>query len=67
MLYQSPQHYIVSKLEPQLGEYAGEYDLDKVAYEMLLWSPGNNKFPSGWVEDSTENLKEVLAINTLDN
>lgn len=67
MLYQSPQHYIVSKLEPQLGEYAGQYDLEKVAYEMLLWSPGSESWPSGWVEDSTENLEEVLAINTLDN
>lgn len=65
MIYQSPQHYIVSKLEPQLGEHAEGYDLEKVAYEMLLWTPGSERVPAGWFEDSTENLKEVLQRNTI--
>lgn len=67
MLYQSPQHYIVQVLEPQLKEHADEYDLDQVAYEMLLWCPGSENWPSGWFEDSTENLVDVLGRNTIDD
>ena len=65
MLYQTHQHYIISTLEPQLGEHTDQYDLDQVAYEMLLWYPGDNTTPAGWFEDSTENLASVLERNTI--
>lgn len=65
MLHQSHQHYIINTLEPQLGDHADQYDLEKVAHEMLLWYPGDDTIPAGWFEDSTENLQEVLERNTI--
>lgn len=66
MLYKTHQHYIINVLEPQLGEHADQYNLDQIAYEMLLWYPGNGTIPAGWYEDSAENLPDALersAIN----
>lgn len=66
MLYKTHQHYIINILEPLLKDHANEYNLDQIAYEMLLWYPGDNTTPAGWYEDSTEHLADVLERNTID-
>jgi len=65
MLYRTQQHYITQVLEPLLGDHVDQYDLNQVAYEMLLWYPGDDAIPEGWFEDSTENLADALERNTI--
>ena len=64
MIYSSKNDYIAQAIEPALGEYAAEHDIDAIADEMLIWhndvnGPGNN----GFMEDENKDFWEVVEAH----
>ena len=64
MIYSSKANYIGEVIEPALGEYAAEHDIDAIADEMLIWHNdigrlGNN----GFMEDETKDFWAVVEAH----
>ena len=64
MIYSSKNEYIGQIIEPALGDYAAEHDIDAIADDMLIWhndvnGPGNN----GFLEDESKDFWEVVEAN----
>ena len=64
MIYHNKENYIGEVIEPALGEYAAEHDIDAIADEMLIWhndvnGPGNN----GFLEDESKDFWAVVEAN----
>ena len=65
MIYSSKNDYIAQAIEPALGEYAAEHDIDAIADEMLIWhndvngQPGNN----GFMEDENKDFWAVVEAH----
>ena len=64
MIYSNKENYIAEVIAPALGEYAAEFDIDEIAYEMLIWhndvsGPGNN----GFLEDETKDFWAVVEAH----
>ena len=38
--YTTAADYITAVVAPALGEYAGQYDMQKIAADMLIWENG---------------------------
>lgn len=62
--YTTKQDYISQVIEPALGDYAAEHDIDAIADEMLNWhndigQPGNN----GFMEDENKDFWEVVEAH----
>ena len=63
-IYTTKQDYIAQAINPALGEYAEEFDIDQIADEMLIWhndigQPGNN----GFMEDENKDFWAVVEAN----
>ena len=63
-IYTTKQDYISQVIVPALGDYAAEFDIDAIAYEMLNWHndvnvPGNN----GFLEDEDKDFWEVVEAH----
>lgn len=63
-IYTTKQDYISQVIEPALGDYAAEHDIDAIAYEMLIWhndvsGPGNN----GFLEDESKDFWAVVEAH----
>lgn len=64
MIYHNKENYIGEVIEPALGEYAAEHDIDAIADDMLIWHndidrPGNN----GFMEDENKDFWAVVEAN----
>ena len=64
MIYHNKANYIGEVIEPALGEYAAEHDIDAIADEMLNWHNdigrlGNN----GFIEDDSKDFWEVVEAH----
>ena len=64
MIYSSKANYIGEVIEPALGEYAAEHDIDAIADEMLVWHNdvgqlGNN----GFLEDESKDFWAVVEAS----
>ena len=64
MIYSNKENYIAEVIAPALGEYAAEFDIDEIAYEMLIWhndvnGPGNN----GFLEDESKDFWKVVEAH----
>ena len=64
MIYSSKNDYIAQAVEPALGEYAAEHDIDAIADAMLIWHndidrPGNN----GFMEDEGKDFWAVVEAH----
>ena len=64
MIYSSKNDYIAQTIEPALGEYAAEHDIDAIADAMLIWhndigQSGNN----GFMEDENKDFWEVVEAH----
>ena len=63
-IYTTKQDYISQVIEPALGDYAAEHDIDAIADEMLNWhndigQPGNN----GLMEDESKDFWAVVEAH----
>ena len=63
-IYTTKQDYIAQVINPALGEYAAEHDIDAIADEMLIWhndvnGPGSN----GFMEDETKDFWAVVEAH----
>ena len=63
-IYTAKQDYIAQVINPALGEYAAEHDIDQIADAMLNWhndigQPGNN----GFLEDESKDFWEVVEAH----
>lgn len=63
-IYTTKQDYIAQVIEPALGDYAAEHDIDTIADEMLIWHNdidrlGNN----GFLEDESKDFWAVVEAN----
>ena len=64
MIYSSKNEYIGQIIEPALGDYAAEHDIDAIADDMLIWhndvnGPGNN----GFLEDESKDFWAVVEAH----
>ena len=68
-IYTTKQDYIAQAINPALGEYAEEFDIDQIADEMLHWHnevEGNgdiNLGRSGFVENDDKDFWTVVENN----
>ena len=71
-VYPTKQEWIGEVLKPALGEYAGDYDLDSIAYDLLDWHTEYNEKGrgldnhSGYVVNPGLDFWEVVARHALD-
>ena len=71
-VYPTKQEWIGEVLKPALGEYAGDYDLDSIAYDLLDWHTEYNEKGeelgnySGFVENPGLGFWEVVERHALD-
>jgi len=64
MIYHNKENYIGEVIEPALGDYATEHDIDAIADDMLIWhndvnGTGNN----GFLEDENKDFWAVVEAN----
>lgn len=68
-IYTTKQDYIAQVIEPVLGEYAADHDIDAIADAMLVWRDEiNDKGQinlgrSGFVENPDQDLWTVVQNN----
>lgn len=63
-IYTTKQDYIAQVIEPALGDYAAEHDIDAIADDILIWHndvsrPGNN----GFLEDESKSFWSVVEAH----
>ena len=69
MIYHNKENYIAEVIAPALGEYAAEFDIDEIAYEMLIWHNEINgkgeiiDDKSGFMEDENKDFWAVVEAN----
>lgn len=69
MIYTSKNNYIAQVIEPALGEYAAEHDIDAIAYEMLIWHDEINDKgqidlrKSGFMENPAQDFWAVVEAH----
>ena len=69
MIYSSKANYIGEVIEPALGEYAAEHDIDQIADDMLIWhdeisDKGQvNLGQSGFIEDESKDFWAVVEAH----
>ena len=69
MIYSSKNDYIAQVIEPALGEYAADHDIDEIADAMLIWHDEiNDKGQidlgrSGFMEDDAQDFWAVVEAN----
>lgn len=71
-VYPTKHEWIGEVLKPALGEYAQDYDLDSIAYDLLDWHTEYNEQGrgldnhSGYTENQGLNFWEVVERHALD-
>lgn len=69
MIYTTKNDYIAQVIEPALGEYAADHDIDAIADDMLIWHDEINDKgqinlgKSGFVENEDKNFWAVIENN----
>lgn len=64
MIYHNKENYIGEVIEPALGEYAAEHDIDAIADEMLIWHNDIDQLGSnGFTEDESKDFWAVVEAH----
>ena len=64
MIYTTKNDYIAQVINPALGEYAAEFDIDEIADEMLNWHNDINQLGNnGFMEDESKDFWEVVEAH----
>lgn len=71
MIYTTKNDYISQIINPALGEYAADFDVEAIADDMLIWHNDinnkgqNNLSKSGLIEDESQGFWQVVESHTL--
>lgn len=71
MIYTTKNDYIAQIINPALGEYAADFDVEAIADDMLIWHNDinnkgqNNLSKSGLIEDESQDFWQVVESHTL--
>lgn len=69
MIYHNKENYIGEVIEPALGEYAAEHNIDAIADQMLNWHDEINDKgqvidnKSGFLEDDSKDFWSVVEAH----
>lgn len=66
MIYSSKNDYIAQVINPALGEYAADHDIDAIADEMLVWHNDIDRLgDNGFLEDESKDFWSVVEAHAV--